>query len=278
MSSLRRTDLLALSNLRNDGRKPNEIRRMTIQLSPLTNSTCTNGSSLVQMGLTTVLCAVVGPLDCVRRSDELSNRAVLEINLRTAPFSSSSGDRRTTNPTTDRRILEHSTLIQNALEASLMLHLFPKTRIIVDLTVLADDGGRLCASINAATCALVDAGIPMKDLVCSCSAGLVTGTGSSADGLEDITLVDLNQKEASSYSNDSSAVYMPCAIMPQRNTVVLTQCESRLSSVEMFEKVLNAAMEGCQMVFQVMEASIRERTGKLIAAKMGNVSIKENFK
>lgn len=158
-----------------------------------------------------------------------------------------------------------------------MVHLFPKTRIILDITVLADDGGRLCASINAATCALVDAGIPMKDLVCSCSAGLVTGTGTSADGLEDVTLVDLNQKEVSSYSNESSAVYMPCAIMPQRNTVVLAQCESRLSSVDLFEKVLNAAMEGCQMVFQVMEASIRERTGKVIAAKMGNAMIKENF-
>lgn len=277
MSSLRRTDLLSLSNLRNDGRKPNEIRRMTIQLSPLTNSTCTNGSSYLQMGLTTVLCAVIGPIECSRRSDELPDKALLEINLRIAPFAPSSGDRRNVNSNTDRRILEHSTLIQNALEASLMLNLYPKSRIVVDLTVLADDGGRLCACINASTCALVDAGIPMKDLVCSCSAGLVTGTGSSADGLEDITLVDLNQKETSTYSNESCAVYMPCAMMPQRNTVVLSQCESRLSSVEVFEKVLNAAMDGCQMVFQVMEASIRERTEKLIAAKMGNILIKENF-
>jgi len=277
MSSLRRTDLLVLSNLRNDGRKPNEIRRMKIQLSPLTNSTCTNGSAFVQMGLTTVLCAVVGPLVCARRSDEKSDKAILEVNLRIAPFAPSSGDRRTTNPTTDRRIIEHASLIKNSLEASLMLQLYPKTRIVVDITVLADDGGRLCAAINAATCALVDAGMPMKDLVCACSAGLVTGSGSSADGLEDVTLVDLNQKEVSSYSNESSAVYLPCATMPQRGTVVLAQCESRLSSVDVFERVLNAAMEGCQMVSQIMEASIRERTGKLIAAKMGNASVKENF-
>lgn len=277
MSSLRRTDLLALSNLRDDGRKPNEIRRMTVQMSPLTNSSGTNGSALVQMGLTSVLCAVVGPIDCARRSDELTDRAVLEVNVRTAPFAPSSGDRRTANPTTDRRIIEQSSLIKNALEASLMLHLFPKTRIILDLTVLADDGGRLCAAINAATCALVDAGLPMKDLVCSCSAGLVTGTGSTADGLEDIELMDLNQQEVSTYSNEASAVYMPVATMPQRGTVVLAQCESRLSSVDVFEKVLNAAMEGCQMVFNVMEACIREKTGKLLAAKMGNATVKVNF-
>lgn len=277
MSSLRRTDLLALSNLRNDGRKPNEIRRMTVQMSPLTNASSTNGSALVQMGLTSVLCAVSGPIDCARRSDELSDRAVLEVNVRTAPFAPSSGDRRTANPTSDRRIIEQSSLIKNVMEASLMLHLFPKTRIILDITILADDGGRLSAAINACTCAVVDAGLPMKDLVCSCSAGLVTGTGSTADGLEDIELMDLNQREISTYSNEASAVYMPVATMPQRGTVVLAQCESRLNSVDVFEKVLNAAMEGCQMVFHIMEACIRERTAKLLASKMGNTTVNVNF-
>jgi len=277
MSSLRRTDLLALSNLRNDGRKPNEIRRMTVEMSPLTNSSGTNGSALVQMGLTTVLCAVVGPIGCARRNDELSDRAILEVNIRTAPFAPSSGDRRTANPSTDRRLVEESSLLQNALEASLLLHLFPKTRIILDVTILADDGGRLCTAINAATCALVDAGLPMKDLVCSCSAGLITGTGSSGDGLDEVELVDLNQREISTYSYESSAVYMPVATMPQRGTVVLAQCESRLGSVEVFEKVLFAASEGCQMVFRVMEASIREKTAKILAAKMGNASLKINF-
>lgn len=278
MSSLRRTDLLALSNLRNDGRKPNEIRRMTIQLSPLANANGTNGSALVQMGLTTVLCAAIGPMDCTRRSDELPDRAVLEVNLRAVPFAPSSGDRRTTNPSTDRRIREHSLLIQNAIEASLLLTLHPRSKIVLDITVLADDGGRLCASINAATCALVDAGLAMKDLVCACSAGLVSGDASSStaeDGIQDVELMDLNQKEISTYQHESSAVYLPCATMPQRGTVVLAQCESRLSSVDVFERVLAAAMEGCRSVFVVMEASIRERTGKLLAARMGNAIVQE---
>ena len=81
MSSLRRTDLLALSNLRNDGRKPDEIRRMTIQLSPLADASGTNGSALVHMGLTTVLCAAIGPTDCLRRSDELPDRCVISQSI-----------------------------------------------------------------------------------------------------------------------------------------------------------------------------------------------------
>lgn len=167
-------------------------------------------------------------------------------------------------------------LIQNAIEASLLLNLYPRSKIILDITILADDGGRLCAAINAATCALVDAGLAMKDLVCACSAGLVSGDTSSADGIQDVELMDLNQKEISTYQHESSAVYLPCATMPQRNTVVLAQCESRLASVEVFNKVLSAGMEGCRSVFVVMEACIRERTGKLLAARMGNAVVQES--
>lgn len=36
--------------------------------------------------------------------------------------------------------------------------------------------GNRCASINAATMALIDAGIPMKDFVCACSASYIEDT------------------------------------------------------------------------------------------------------
>lgn len=36
--------------------------------------------------------------------------------------------------------------------------------------------GDRCASINAATMALIDAGIPIKDFVCAASASYVEGT------------------------------------------------------------------------------------------------------
>lgn len=68
-STLRRTDLLALSNLRNDGRKPHEIRRMRTQI--------TEHGALVEMGLTTVLATVRGPIECTRRSEEVPDRYVL---------------------------------------------------------------------------------------------------------------------------------------------------------------------------------------------------------
>ena len=77
-SSIRRTDILALSGLRNDGRKHHEVRRLRIQLGPLGAGQC-NGSVLIVMGHTVALASVRGPIECTRRSDELRDSAVVDV-------------------------------------------------------------------------------------------------------------------------------------------------------------------------------------------------------
>lgn len=81
--SARRTDILSLIHLRSDGRRPHEIRHMSCHLGALPSTTdcgsalptsACSGSSLVCMGLTQVLCAVRGPCDVGRRSEELPDR------------------------------------------------------------------------------------------------------------------------------------------------------------------------------------------------------------
>lgn len=188
------------------------------------------------------------------------------MTVKAAPFAPSS-DRRIANPRTDRRLVEHSHLLKRAMEAALLLHLYPKSRIEVVVWILADDGGRLCAAINATTLALVDAGIPMKDLVCACSAG---GNG------DDNVLVDLNRREESSQGGQP-AVYLPCAMLPQRGTVVLAECEARLPSLSTLERVLDAAMEGCRAVFDILQAAIRERASTIMAARTGNATIENAY-
>jgi len=264
MSSLRRTDLLALSNLRNDGRKPHEIRRMRIQMGCCGDS---KGSAVVEMGLTTALATVSGPTECLRRSDERSDRAVLEVTVAVAPFGGA--DRRTYNSSTDRRLLEASQMVQTALEAAIILQTFPKQRIQIFVSVTADDGGRLCAALNAACLALVDAGIPLKDFCCACSAG------TNSHGSSSSTLVDLNRREESGNNND--AVYLLCAILPQRGTVVLTQCDARLPDFGTLEQVLEAATEGCRAVFEYMQAAVKERAASTLAARSGRATVRAAY-
>ena len=52
--------------------------------------------------------------------------------------------------------------------------------------VLQADGGNYCAAVNAATLALIDAGIPLKDYVTACTAGYIN----------DRVLVDVNNTES----------------------------------------------------------------------------------
>jgi exosome complex component RRP41 len=250
---------------------------MRIQMGPIATSTTGNsnnneavgGSALVEMGLTIALATVRGPMACARRSDELPDRAVVDVSVKTAPFAPSGGDRRVTNPNTDRRLIEISHLLKRALEATILLQLYPKSRIQVHIVVLADDGGRLCAAINAASVALVDAGIPVKDILCSCSAGY-------AGGSTDTTLVDLNRQEESSHAGQN-AVSLPCAMLPQRGTLVLSQCEARLPDFDTMERVLEAAMDGCRAVFDILQAAIRERASLLLGMRNGQGTVINSF-
>ena len=219
-------------------------------------------SALVEMGLTVAVATVLGPVECARRAEELPDRALLQVVVKSAPFAPAV-DRRNFNPNTDRRLIEASHAVQKALEATLLLHLYPKSRIQVFVSILSDDGSKLCAAINAATLALVDAGIPMKDLCCACSAGL-------SDGLQ--PCVDLNRTE-----ENGGDVQLVCARLPQRATIVLTQCEARLPTFDAAEQVLDAAAKGCNAVFAIFQVAIREHAAKQLAARHGLATITESF-
>lgn len=52
------------------------------------------------------------------------------------------------------------------------MHLYPRTVIDISLYIVAQDGGFFPACINAATLALVDAGIPMYDYISCCSTAM----------------------------------------------------------------------------------------------------------
>ena len=111
-------------------------------------------------------------------------------------------------------------------------------------------------------------------MVCACSAGLVQGAG--PDG-EDVEIVDLNRVETMGDNRGGGgggggAVHLPCASMPQRGTVVLAQCESRIPA-ETFERVLAAAVDGCAAVHEVMSTAVRERAASLLAARNGNATV-----
>lgn len=78
-----------------------------------------------------------------------------------AVFSFTSGERKR-RPRGDWKSQERSAQLRHAMEAIIHLELYPRSQIDVFIEILQVDGSDYCASVNAATLALIDAGIPIK--------------------------------------------------------------------------------------------------------------------
>ncbi|KAK0509104.1 hypothetical protein JMJ35_008475 [Cladonia borealis] len=180
---------LSSSHLRLDGRRWNELRRLTAQISTQASA---DGSSYLEMGNTKVLCTVTGPSEGKgggRRGDEDSMSVDVRVNV--AGFA---GMDRKRVGRGDRRITELQNTISSAFSSTLFTHLYPHSTISLQIHILSLDGSLLAASLNAATLALIDAGVPMRDYLVACTAGLTPPSG-RGDGDDMDPLLDLNGSE-----------------------------------------------------------------------------------
>jgi exosome complex component RRP41 len=169
------------------------------------------------------------------------NEAVLRCRYHMAPFSVD--PRR--SPAPSRRDQEISMVMRSALEPAVFLDRYPRASIDVYIEVLEADGGTRCASINAAAVALVDAGIPMRDLVAACAVGKI----------DDRIIVDLGDYEDKKGQSD-----MPVAYMPKLGKVTLLQMDGIMTPEEN-EKALNLAIEGCKKVYEVQREALKKKYG-----------------
>ncbi|KAG2554749.1 hypothetical protein PVAP13_9KG590000 [Panicum virgatum] len=161
----------ALTGFRVDGRRPNEMRKLKGEVGVVARA---DGSALFEMGNTRVIAAVYGPREVQNKGQQVNSKeALVRCEYRMAEFST--GDRRR-KPKGDRRSTEISLVIRQTMEASILTELMPRSQIDIFVQVLQADGGTRSACINAATLALADAGIPMRDIVTSCSAGYLCST------------------------------------------------------------------------------------------------------
>ncbi|CAD6271245.1 unnamed protein product [Miscanthus lutarioriparius] len=189
-----------------------------------------DGSALFEMGNTRVIAAVYGPREVQNKGQQVnSNEALVRCEYRMAEFST--GDRRR-KPKGDRRSTEISLVIRQTMEASILTHLMPRSQIDIYVQVLQADGGTRSACINAATLALADAGIPMRDIVTSCSAGYLCSS----------PLLDLNYLEDSAGGSDVTV-----GILAKMDKVTLLQMDAKLP-MDTFENVMGLAIEGCKAI------------------------------
>lgn len=217
-----------------DGRNPDELREIKMEANVISNA---DGSARVQFGDTIALASLYGPRELFPRFLQEVETGILRTRYNMAPFSVV--DRKSPGP--DRRSVEISKVLRLALAPSVMLDDFPKATVDVFMEVIQADGSTRVTSLNAASIALASAGIPMRDLVASCSCGKI----------DDTLIVDLNGVE----DNEGTAD-MAVAMLPSKNEISLLQMDGLLTREEFF-KLLNLAKEKCLMIYEKQKSVLK---------------------
>ena len=149
-------------------------------------------------------------------------------------------------PGPDRRSREISKVTSEALEKIILTEKYPRASIDVNIEVLEAEAGTRCAGLTAAAVALVDAGIPMKDIPVACAAGKIDGQ----------VVLDLGKQEDNFGEAD-----LPIAIAPRTGEILLLQMDGHLTNEE-FNKALEMAMKGCRDVSEIQKKAIMEKYEK----------------
>ena len=202
-----------------------------------------DGSAMFKIGNTWAYAAVYGPRNLHPKFLQDPSRGVLRCNYNMMPFSSYN-DR--VRPGASRRSKEISMVTQKALLPVLNLDDFPNSVVDVFIELPLTEAGSRCAGICAASMALADAGLEMKDLVSAVSVGRV----------DDKILVDLDYSEEA--YEDGPVADIPVAMMPNLGKITLLQMDGEVSR-EMIAEALEKARKVCGDFYEVQKAALKDK-------------------
>lgn len=228
--------LLDENGIRCDGRKVDEPRRIMIKAGGLKNA---DGSAYIEFGDNKIIVGVFGPRDVHPKHMSDTDTGILRVRYHMEPFSVT--ERK--NPAPSRREIEISKVIKEALEPAVMLEKFPRTAVDVFIEIIQADGGTRCAALSAASVALADAGIPMRDMVAACAAGKAADT----------VILDVNNEEDQAGQAD-----MPMGYMPSLKKITLLQLDGVLSPEE-YKRCIETGIKGCNIVYELQKKALQDK-------------------
>jgi exosome complex component RRP41 len=248
--------LLTPEGLRSDGRRPLELRRFVVSYGAASFSSSSQFSSLcdfdafssteipdgishVQLGNTKILARVYGPRD----SQSLHHSSSLircEVSLHKALAVGR-----------DRRAVEFATFLTDIFSSSILSDSFPESELCISIEVLQGDSGILPAAVNAASAALLNAGIPMKDFV-TCSSSILVDSRHFLDPAQSERLTDSTQ--------------LTLAIEVGSGKVVGLFIEGKLNQKEL-EKLIETAKRGCMEIAEIMKQEIKRTSEEALRTR-----------
>ena len=223
-----------------DGRGFDETRPIEAKVGVIKRA---DGSAMFKIGNTWAYAAVYGPRNLHPKFLQDPQRGILRCSYNMMPFSSS-GER--VRPGGSRRSKEISLVTEKALLPVLDLEEYPNSVVDVFIELPQTEAGSRCAGICAASMALADAGLNMKDLVCAVSVGKV------ADKL----LVDLDYSEES--YPDVSVADIPIAIMPNSGKITLLQMDGEVKKDELM-KLIEMGKKALMDIYEIQKKALKEK-------------------
>ncbi len=225
---------------RHDGRKPDETRTIIAKSGVIPNA---DGSGYFKIGNTEAYAAVYGPRVFHPRSKQDPKKGVLRCTYNMMPFS---GQGNRVRPGPSRRSKEISMVMEKALLPVLDLEAFPNAVIDVFVELPQTDAGSRCAAISAASIALADAGLKMRDMVAAVAIGMVDG----------MPVVDLDYEEEAWKEGDVADI--PVAMIPSTGEVTLLQMDGKLKPEELLTS-LEHAKPAFERIATIQRQAIKER-------------------
>ncbi|CAM9677357.1 unnamed protein product [Ectocarpus sp. 12 AP-2014] len=152
-----------MEETRRDGRRANQIRPLAAEQGILNRA---DGSARFVQGNTSVLAAVYGPAPAKTLRMERLEGATLDVSFKPESGITSPAD------------AESEALLRRSLEEVVLRSRYPRTVVSVIVQVIVDDGAVLSAALNAATMALLNAGVEMTGMALSvtcCITAAVSG-------------------------------------------------------------------------------------------------------
>lgn len=219
-----------------DKRKHDELRPIFMKVGVLQNA---NGSAIVKLGKTTAIAAVYGPRELFPKHLQSNDKALLKCHYAMAPFSTNER----VKPGPSRRSSEISKVTRDSLMPAIFAEEFPRTTIDVYIVITQANAGTRTAGINAASLALANAGVPMRDLVASVAAGKIKNE----------YLLDLTGEEEEETECD-----LPIAYMPRQKKFTLLQMDGDVSKEDV-KHIISLAVKGCEILYEKQKQALKEK-------------------
>eukprot|EP01119_Soliformovum_irregulare_P015984 TRINITY_DN4585_c0_g1_i1.p1 TRINITY_DN4585_c0_g1~~TRINITY_DN4585_c0_g1_i1.p1 ORF type:complete len:181 (-),score=51.30 TRINITY_DN4585_c0_g1_i1:125-667(-) len=175
--------------------------------------------------------AIYGPMEVQRQTKELIDRAYIEVIYKPRSGIASPADK------------EKEKYIKNCVEAAILSTLHPRTEISIVVQVLNEDGSIVSTAVNAACLALIDAGIPMKNMIAATTIAYLDGD----------LILDPTEKE----EKESSSIFT-FAIHSQSDGTLAVRTKGFFSEDE-FNHASEASQGACERVFSFLRRSLEKK-------------------